>query len=272
MLRKYVVLFGMIFNDIRITEDDADGNEISLIRVPISYSGRDKNLLRVDMKDGSPEAEGAPPGFLMFPAMGFALTGITYDGNRNKSTVGRVVRKNDDDLNKLKSQYNAAPYNLTFSLHIMSKNVEDGNKIVEQILPFFRPHFTTTLNLIPEMGIVKDIPVNLDSVDFDDRFRGDLRERRNLFWTLTFTMSAYFYGPIVSKPIIKISNTNFYVGTNTDIVDTVVTTISVTPGLDANGNPTTNADATIARANIAVDDTFGYIETWTDNTDANTSS
>jgi hypothetical protein len=275
-LRKYVVLFGRIFSQIRITEDGADGDQNSLVRVPLDYSGRDKNLLRVDTKDGSPEAEACPPGFLNFPHMGFELTGVAYDAERNNSSLGKVVRKDDTDLNKLKRMFNPAPYNLSFSLYIMSKNIEDGNKIIEQILPFFRPHFTTTLELIPEMDINVDIPVNLDAVTFEDRFKGELTERRNVFWTLTFTMNAYFYGPLVSKPIVKVSNTNFYVGNAAAVaagtVDTNVTTVSITPGLDANGAATTNSAVTIPYANIAVDDTFGYIETWTDATDANTSS
>lgn len=271
LLRKYVIYFGRIFSDIRITRDsDGDGVEDALIRVPMDYSGRDKNLLRVDIKPDSPEAEKCPPGFLVFPRIGFELTGMVYDPNRKLPIMGKFVRKNDSDLDKLKRQYTPVAYDLSFSVYIMSKNIEDGNKIVEQILPFFTPSFTSSLNIIPEMNIDVDVPVVLDSVNFEDQYQGDLMTRRNVFWTLNFTMLAYFYGPIVSKPIVKLSNTNFYIG-NTSTTNTTVMSVQVKPGLDANGAATSNASVSIPYANIAVDDSFGYIEVWSDETNANTS-
>ena len=270
-LKTYVIYFGKIFSNIRITRLDPEtGEQTALIRVPLNYSGRDKNLLRVDMKPDSSEAENCPPGFLQFPIIGYELTGMTYDPNRKLPTLGKIVRKDDDDLNKLKRMYNPVAYDLSFSVYVMSKNIEDGNKIVEQILPFFTPSWTSTVNLIPEMEISHDIPIVLDSVNFEDRFQGLLTERRNVFWTLNFTMIAYFYGPLVSKPVIKVSNTEFYIG-NTTTADTTFATVSVSPGLDANGNPTSNADIAVNYANVAVDDEFGYIEVWQDATGANTS-
>ena len=115
------------------------------------------------------------------------------------------------------------------------------------------------------MDITHDIPLILDGVTFEDRYEGELTDRRNVFWTFNFTMQAYFYGPIVNKPIIKTSNTNFFIG-NTATTNTNVLSVSVTPGLDANGAATTNSAVTIASANIAIDSDFGYIETWVDGT------
>jgi len=267
-LKNYVVYFGRIFNDIRITRNNEDGEQDTLVRVPLSYSGRDKNLLRVDIKDGSPEMENCPPGFLVFPHMGFEMTGMEYDSDRNQGIHNKIVRKNDDDLDTVKRVFSPAPYNLSFSLYVMSKNIEDGNKIIEQIVPFFKPHFTSSVKISndPNIDITMDIPVNLDSITFEDKFRGELTERRNVFWTLNFTMSAYFYGPQTTKPIIKSSDMNFYVG-NTSTTNTAVMSVTVTPGLDANGNPTSNSAVTIPSANIAIDSDFGYIESWSDETD-----
>jgi len=271
--RNYVVYFGRIFSDIRIEKfDPTSGEQTSLVRVPLSYSGKDRNLLRVDIKPGSPESQNCPPGFLAFPHIGFEMTGITYDADRKLPILGKTVRKDDADLNKLKRTFNPVPYNLTFQVYIMSKNLKEGNQIVEQILPFFTPEFTSTLNLIPAMEIEHDTPVTLTGVNFEDRYQGALDEdRRTVFWTLTFEMKAYFYGPVLSKPIVKVANTQFFVG-NTSTTNTTVMKYTVTPGLDANGAATSNADATIAYANVAVDDDFGYVVVWDDETDANTSS
>jgi hypothetical protein len=269
-LKTYVIFFGKIFSDIRITRTDPiTGEETALIRVPVSYSGRDKNLLRIDTNPDSPEAKDCPPGFLTFPIIGFEMTGMVMDPNRKLPIMGKIVRKDNSDLDKLKRSYVPVAYDLNFAVYVMSKNIGDGNHIIEQILPFFTPSWTSTVNLIPAMSISPDIPVVLDSVNFEDRYQGELTDRRNVFWTLNFTMLAYFYGPTLSKPIVKTSNTNFFIG-NTTTADTTFATVSVTPGLDANNNPTSNAAVTIPSANIAVDDDFGYIEVWTDETDANT--
>jgi hypothetical protein len=227
----------------------------------------------VDIKPGSPEAENCPPGFLVFPHMGFELAGMTYDPDRKLPVMGRTVRKDNDDYNKLRRTYNPVPYDLNFNLYIMSKNIQEGNQIVEQILPFFTPEFTSTVNLISAMDISHDIPVILNSVNFEDRYQGELtQDRRTVFWTLNFTMKAYFYGPVLSKPIIKVSNNQFFIG-NTSTQSNAVFKYTVTPGLDANGAATSNADAAIAYANVAVDDDFGYVVVWANNfTDANTST
>lgn len=271
-LRNYVVYFGRVFSEMRITRTDpTSNNQTSLVRVPLSYSGRDRNLLRMEIKPGSPESENCPPGFLVLPHMGFELTGIAFDPDRNQPIMSRVVRKDNDDLNKLKRTYTPSPYNLNFRLYVMSKNMTEGNQIIEQILPFFRPEFTATLQLIPAMNIDHDIPIILNSVNFEDIYQGELTQgRRTVMWTLDFTMKAYFYSPVLSKPIIKVSNNQFFVG-NTSTTNTVVMKYTVTPGLDANGDATSNADVAIAYANVAVDDTFGYVVVWEDETDANTS-
>lgn len=267
-LKTYVSYFGKIFSNIRIERTDPNtGEQNVLMRVPINYSGRDKNLLRVDTQPDSPEAEKCPPGFLVFPIIGFELTGMVYDPNRKLPMLGKIVRKNDTDLNVLKRQWTPVAYDLNFSVYVMSKNIEDGNKIVEQILPFFTPSWTSTVNLIPEMNIEHDIPIILNNVTFEDRYQGEMMERRNVFWTLDFTMLAYFYGPIVNKPIVKLSNTDFYIG-NTSTTNTSVISLQVKPGLDANGAATSNSAITIPYSNIAIDDTFGYIEVWTDDTDS----
>ena len=270
LLRKYVIYFGRVFSDIRITEEDENGTQIGLTRVPLDYSGRDKNLLRVNTKPDTPESENCPPGFLRFPIIGFEMNGMSYDPNRNLPFMDRTVRK-ATDLNKLRSQFRPSAWDLTFSVYVMSKNITQGNKIVEQILPFFSPSFTSSLEVIPELDIVLDIPIVLDGVQFQDVYEGELTARRNVFWTLNFTMMAYFFGPITEKPIIKVSNSNFFVGNTSAYGNTAPLSVQVTPGLDANGAATTNSSITIPYANIAIDDSYGYIETWSDETNSNTS-
>lgn len=134
-----------------------------------------------------------------------------------------------------------------------------AQKILEKILPVFTPEWNATLNMIPDMNIVHDIPVILKSVTSEDSADGPLTTNRVIMWTLQFTMKAWLYGPIVSKPVIKFSNTHYFVGTpEENVANDIVQSVQVTPGLDANGNPTTNPNNSINPLLIDIDDDWSY--------------
>ena len=260
-IRKYVILFGTLFNDIRITREDKDGNVVDLLKIPLSYAPKEKMLARFE---NDPEIN--RPFATLLPRMSFEQVSMEYDGTRKLPTVGKITVKDPDNPNKLKYQYNPVPYNLKFRLYVYVKNAEDGSKIIEQILPFFTPEWTVTVRLIQEMNIVMDIPVILDNIAIEDSYNGNFEERRALIWTLDFTLKGYLYGPVKKTGIIKFANTNFYIPNvpdgelktavgNTDPVERV----TIRPGLTANGQPTSNLANSITLSEIEADDDFGYI-------------
>lgn len=259
-LRKYVIYFGTLFNDIHITRTNSSGQTTHLLKVPLAYAPKEKMLARLE-NDPSINRETA----VLLPRMSFEMTSLNYDSSRKLNTLGKIAVK-DTSANKLKYQYNPVPYNIDFSLYIYVKNAEDGTKIIEQILPFFTPEWTSSLALIPEMSVTMDIPVVLNGISSEDTYEGDFQTRRALIWTLTFTMKGYIYGPIKKSSIIKFANTSFYIPDSTivDLRDAVgnsspIDRVTVAPGLDANGNPTSNASNSIDRSLIEADDDFGYI-------------
>lgn len=260
-IRKYVIYFGTLFNNIEITRENSSGDTVSLLRVPLAYAPKDKMLARIK-SDPNLDKESA----LTLPRMSFELTNMFYEGNRKLKTTGRSVRITDDP-NKNKYQYNPVPYNFNFTLYVYVKNAEDGTKIIEQILPYFTPEWNASLNLIPEMNITKDIPIQTMSVRSEDVYEGNFETRRALIWTLDFMMKGWLFGPVKEAPIIKFANTSFYMpGGNTPLTNSVgnsdpLVSLTVEPGLTANGTPTSNADISINRDLIEADDNFGYIIT-----------
>lgn len=260
-IRKMVIYFGNIFNDLSITRTNTDGTVVQLMKVPLTYAPKDKLLARVN---ADPEIQRLAA--IVLPRMTFEMTSMRYDPDRKLNTIGKNVVKDDSDANKLKRQYNPVPYNFDFNLYIMVKNAEDGTKIIEQILPFFTPEWTATVNLIPEMNIAMDIPIVMNTIQVQDTYDGAYTERRALIWTLTFTVKGYLYGPILSKPIIKISKQQFFVPHgpyNMDVADGVGETdmigrITVQPGLLANGSPTSNSSLSVNTNVIEIDDDFGF--------------
>jgi hypothetical protein len=259
-IRKYVTLFGTLFNDIHITRTDANNETVALLKVPLSYAPKEKVLARVD-SDPDLNKQTA----VLLPRMSFEMIDMKYDSNRKLNTLGRTVVKDADSTSKLKYQYNPVPYNISFRLYVYVKNAEDGTKIIEQILPFFTPDWTTTVKLIPEMNIIMDIPVVLESLNIEDTYEGDFDQRRALIWTLDFTLKGYIYGPIKKSSVIKFANTNFYIPQVEDgqLQSAVGITnpserVSVRPGLTANGTPTSNVAESVSLSEIEATDDFGY--------------
>jgi hypothetical protein len=260
-IRKYVTLFGTLFNEISITKENASGRLTQLVRVPITYAPKEKMLARVQMDP----AIDRPSATVPLPYMSFEMTNVAYDANRKLITTNRIARKDPDNANKLKYQYNPVPYNFGFRLYVYVKNAEDGTKIIEQILPYFTPDFTVSVNLIPEMDVTMEIPVIMNSIYQEDSYEGDFRERRAIIWTLDFTLKGYVYGPIKKTAIIKYANTAFYVPSSATNIEDAPGEVSyynytvITPGMLANGSPTSNGAASISPLLIEVDDDFGYV-------------
>lgn len=237
-IRKYVIYCGNLFNDVVIHRIDKTGNSTGIMRVPLTYASKDKMLTRVK-QDPLLDKETA----ITLPRMSFYLTNMFFDGKRHLNPIGKNVARSNN-VNKMKLQYNPVPYNFIFELYILTKNVEDGFMITEQILPFFTPEWNATLNIMPDMEHSVDVPVILKSVSHDDSFEGIPTDRRVIMWTLQFEMKAFLYGPILNKPIIKFSKTNYFFGNPEDNSDPVEI-ITVTPGMTANGEPTTNPEESI---------------------------
>ena len=265
-IRKYVALFGTLFNDLHISRYDGSGNRSAYIKIPITYAPKDKMLARL-FQDPNIDRPTATP---TMPLMSFEMTSMDYDGSRKLATVGRSAFKDSvDGTNRLRYQYNPVPYNFGFTLNIIVKNTEDGTKIVEQILPFFTPEFTTTVTLIPEIGEKRDIPIVLNSVTYDSEYEGNFVDRSHITWTLNFTLKGYLYGPVKKTAIIKYANNVFYSPSYVNLRDAVgnvdpISYVQVQPGLTSDGQPTSNASLSIPVADIEVTDDFGYVITETD--------
>lgn len=257
LIRKYIVVFGRIFSDIEI-ERTINGNRTQIMVVPLTYAAKEKMLTRV-ATDPNIDRQTA----IILPVMSFEIDGIRYDGSRKLPTVTRIATPNADK-NVLNYGYSPVPYNIDMKLYVYVKNNEDGTKIIEQILPFFTPDWTMSINLVPELGVTQDVPIVLNNVTFEDSYDGDFRERRAIIWTLDFTIKGYFYGPVRKSGVIKFVNTNIHIATTNTAaesvgVDPASAKVTIQPGLLANGSPTTNSQLTIPYSEISINDDYGYV-------------
>lgn len=254
LIRKYVQTFGKLFDNINITRVDANGTPVAIIKVPLHYAAKDKLLARV-IQDPNIDR----PSALTLPRMSFELLSYNYDADRKLNTVGKLVIPSESP-NTMNYVFNPVPYNFYFKLYIYVLNAEDGTKIIEQILPYFTPDYTPAVHLIPEMGIVMDVPVQLNqTVNVTDTYDGKFTERRAMITQFDFILKGYLYGPIREKAIIKFVKTQFYA--DLGMVSDPTDTITIQPGLTEDGEPTNKIEESVDVNIIYADDDYGFIKT-----------
>ena len=88
-IRKTVIGFGSLFDDIYVQRLNSSGQLEKKILVPVSYAPKEKfiRMLRefpLLKGDGSDTHIGQ-----VLPRMGFSITNIDYDGSRKRNTVFR---------------------------------------------------------------------------------------------------------------------------------------------------------------------------------------
>lgn len=191
ILRKTIIGFGTLFNDIHIKHQTNDGGEFSDLKVALAYGPVQKFLARLEQQpDLNKKVQ------ITLPRMSFEMNSIDYDPTRKASAIQTFKSAPVSSGNESRRVYMPVPYNLGFELNIMAKVQDDVLQIVEQILPYFQPSFNVTVNMIPEIGEKKDIPIVLNRIGFRDDYEGDYSTRRLIIYTLNFTAKTYLFGSI----------------------------------------------------------------------------
>jgi len=239
-IRKIIVAFGTTFNNIQLVRKDGSGNIVQSMKVPLAYGPREKFLVRLRS-----DADLSSKVAVTLPRIGFEIQNLSYDSTRKLNRVQKFKKVNTGNKTRsLDTQFMPVPYNLDVVLYILAKQSDDALQIVEQILPYFQPDYTLTINDMTDMGIKKDVPIILTDVSYEDSYQGDFDTRRAIIYTMSFTTKFFLYGPVTSSKVIKTVQVDQYANLP-DVSPTREQRYTVTP------TPGT-ADA---------DDDFGFNET-----------
>lgn len=252
IMRKSVVGFGTLFNDIEIRKYHDDGSVYQRMKVPLAYGPRQKFLARL-----TEQPQLTRPNAITLPRLAFEMTGMLYDPTRKQSPVQYCLTEENNE--GLKKTYVPVPYNLEFELNVLSKTQDDCLQIVEQIVPYFQPSFNLSMKLVDEANIRRDVPIILNSITFDDDYEGDFATRRSLVYTLRFTLKTYIYGPTSDTGLIKKAITKEYSTTDLNIASRH-RKYTVTPKAKEDKNNDTIVDA-LDDALLVSGDDFGFNET-----------
>ena len=246
IIRRTIISFGTLFNSINIKHKKADGTILDDIKVGLSYGPQQKYLAKIQEQANLTKAVA-----ITLPRMSFEMNNIQYDPAR-KTGVTQTFKAKDNTDEKMKKVYMPVPYNIGFELNIFSKLNDDALQIIEQIMPYFQPAFTLTVDLVNSIGEKRDIPVVLDTVSFQDDYEGDFSQRRALIYTLNFTAKTYLFGPIAKSTdgLIKKVQADLYGSTDTQTAKREMRYTVVPDPIDAEPG-----------------DDFGFSGTWEDFSD-----
>lgn len=198
-IRKIIVAFGTTFNNVQLVRKDNSGNITQSMKVPLAYGPKEKFLVRLRT-----DADLSSKVAITLPRIGFEIQNLAYDGTRKLSRVQKFKKVNTgNNTRTLDTQFMPVPYNLDIVLYVLAKQSDDALQIVEQILPYFQPDYTITVNDMADMGIKRDVPIILNSISYEDNYQGDFEQRRALIYTMNFTCKFYLYGPVTSSNIIR---------------------------------------------------------------------
>lgn len=255
LTRKYVVLFGTMFNNITLVKTNQDsGAEIERMKIPITYAPKEKYISRLR---SDPDLQRQIQ--IRLPRLSFELTGMSYDAARKQNSILKVAKSNSS--NTAKSSYMHVPYDLSFELNVYARNIDDGTQIIEQILPYFTPDYTVTINPVSSLGVLKDIPITLDSVQYNIEHEGNFDSIRFITWTLSFTMKVDFFGPVSNPKIIRKVIANIF--NDPSLQAGYVTRINMTSG---NSGKYYVDDIAYQGDNYEAANAYGIVLSWSANT------
>jgi hypothetical protein len=213
-IRNTIVAFGKLFSNVYIDRkqgDSVNGTTAQRLQVPLAYAPKEKWIVRID---SDPNLEGNT--YTTLPRMSFEITGYNYDSTRK---VGRMNKVSSVTSGVTNSVFSPVPYNINISMYILTKTQEDALQIIEQILPTFTPEYTLSLNALPSVGIVQDVPIVLDNISVQDDYDGDFQTRRFVTHTLNFTLKLNLFGNVsnqglVNKVLVDVGQDKTLVNTN----------------------------------------------------------
>lgn len=253
ILRRTIIGFGTLFNNLTIKATNASDSVVSVTKVPLAYGPTQKFLARLEQSADLNKSTA-----MTLPRMSFEFTGLTYDPSRKVTTTQTFVVKDPDTGKETKKGFMPVPYNMQFELAIMCKLNDDALQIVEQILPYFQPAYNLTVELVEGIQEKRDVPVVLENITMEDDYTGDFKERRVLLYTLRFTAKTYMYGPVSSatRDIIKVAKVSYISGDSKSTTRDITYTATPRAIKDYTGEvaTTTSEDITITNKVFTVED------------------
>ena len=205
VIRKIVLAFGNLFSQIPLVRYDDAGNEKERFVISLIYSAKEQYVHRLN---DDPELNSRVQ--VVIPTLSYEMMGLSYDADRKQITNIKNYTQTEKGVF---SQFNPVPYDFDFDLNLYARTFDDAHQIVEHIVSYFTPDYTIKVNLIPSLGIIKELPILLKSVDRDVSYEGDREDNtRRIIFSFHFTVKGFIFGKITdsTNKLIKHSITSIH--------------------------------------------------------------
>lgn len=207
MIRKHIIQFCNVFNNVKIAKLNADGSVQKQIQVPLKLSSKQKFYYWCF--HGKNELK-------MFPMMAVNFTGM------QPNFPERGFNSNNIKLRDIESQHYSypVPWDYSFDLYIAANYFIEVDQILEQILPWFTPYIMINIE-IPEINNNLDVKITCDTVSQDKTVEIPEDGYRAINWTLSFTAKGYLMRPVNDSNIIEKIHLN-YINNNETLEQTEI--------------------------------------------------
>lgn len=189
---------GDLFSHIQVARNREDEGT-KFIKVPIVYASKEKFMMQLN-KFNAVQNEGKDKAKIetILPRMNLHLVDLVYNPTFKTSQSNRVKVAYSNDSKRTVSQYSPTPVKMMFELGIYTRHQDDMFQIIEQIMPYFQPHFNTTIIELfdSEIQFKRDIKIVLQSISPDEQIDGEATMRRRLEWSIVFEVNGWIYPPV----------------------------------------------------------------------------
>lgn len=183
--RKYILAMLNLFNNIK-TQRVIDG-ALYENKVPVIWGSKER-LVSFEERNNVSGIR------VRLPKMALTLDGIEYDSTRK---INRLSKDHFifDKINV--AQFPPVPYKFSFTLHMMTKNLDDYFQIIEQILPYFNPVRNVNVYEYPDQEESTSIMVSITNIVFDPDIDFDEEGGQRLVQgSISFVLHGSMYMPI----------------------------------------------------------------------------
>ena len=211
-LRKLVVGFGNLFNDMYVGKYNDDGDLIEKDRVPLTYGPKEKFIRRI--KEVSTISD-VTRSRITLPRMGFEMLGMSYDPTRKANKLRRTRSGSVNENGTADMAFAEVPYLVNFGLYTFTRNIDENLQLVEQILPYFSPEFIISVNF-NNLNKKVNVPIVLTSTGISEIYEGDFSETRSITTTFSFIAKTYVYGKTTEEQVVTEADIRMFEDTDTN--------------------------------------------------------
>ena len=236
-IRGVVTSVLAFFNDLHIHRLDDAGHIVKDLVVPLKYGPVDKTYqFRTEQDFGAKY-------YISLPNITFSLGGIQYDSERatgvNEYRYFYDEKIGLDNMDDFWSDAQPVPYDLNFSMSVLTESMDDWCQIIENILPRFSPAQYLRVKEFAFLDIERDLQMTLSNVSTDFLMEQGEEDKRYINGTLEFTVKAVLYNPIKNAKIIKQIQTKYNVYNGDDYLQ--VSQYNTSANIDLSAAPLTSA-------------------------------